>query len=200
MTMSGQISPNPNFDTLEILDDQYNNIVFKNSGGLSINGTLTDNGTLINMGTLTNYGTFNNKSDGIIEGTGKIIGDTNSYGTISIGQSAGGHLINGHLYHHEGSRKVKGLGGTYHGDSDRNATEHDWIEITGDLELAGELDASLIDGFSFAESDRISVGDGVELFLTQAGDDLLLTADGIHTTFLDIDKDEFLAADVIDFI
>jgi hypothetical protein len=42
MTMSGQISPNPNFDTLEILDDQYNNIVFKNSGGLSINGTLTD--------------------------------------------------------------------------------------------------------------------------------------------------------------
>ncbi|MFL0788156.1 MAG: hypothetical protein AB8A67_08635 [Prochlorococcus sp.] len=77
--MSGQISPNPNFDTLEILDDQYNNIVFKNSGGLSINGTL------INMGTLTNYGTFNNKSDGIIKGTGKIIGDTNSYGTISIG-------------------------------------------------------------------------------------------------------------------
>jgi hypothetical protein len=37
------------------------------------------------MGTLTNYGTFNNKSDGIIKGTGKIIGDTNSYGTISIG-------------------------------------------------------------------------------------------------------------------
>ena len=79
MTMSGQISPNPNFDTLEILDDQYNNIVFKNSGGLSINGAL------INMGTLTSYGTFNNKSDGIIKGTGKIIGDTNSYGTISIG-------------------------------------------------------------------------------------------------------------------
>ena len=55
-------------------------------------------------------------------------------------------------------------------------------------------------GFSSAENDRISVGDGVELSLTQAGDDLLLTADGIHTTLLDVDKVEFFVADVIDFI
>ena len=34
----------------------------------------------------------------------------------------------------------------------------------------------------------------------QVGDDLLLTADGIHTTLLDVDKGEFLAADVIDYI
>ena len=54
--------------------------------------------------------------------------------------------------------------------------------------------------FSFAEDDRISVGDGVELSLAQVGDDLLLTTDGIHTTFLDVDKVEFFVDDVVDFI
>ena len=58
----------------------------------------------------------------------------------------------------------------------------------------------VIDGFSFAENDRISVGDGVQLSWTQVGDDLLLTTDGIHTTLLDVDKDKFLAADCIDYI
>ena len=58
----------------------------------------------------------------------------------------------------------------------------------------------MIIGFSFAENDRISVGNGVELSMTQVGDDLLLIADGIHTTLLDVDKDEFLAADCIDYI
>ena len=55
-------------------------------------------------------------------------------------------------------------------------------------------------GFSFAEYDRISVADGVELSFEQVGDDLSLTADGIHTTLRDVDKGEFLAADVIDYI
>ena len=41
---------------------------------------------------------------------------------------------------------------------------------------------------------------GVELSLTQVRDDLLLTADGIQTTLKDVDKGEFLAANVIDFI
>ena len=58
----------------------------------------------------------------------------------------------------------------------------------------------MIIAFSFAENDRISVADGVELSLTQVGDDLLLTGDETHTTLLDVDKGEFLAADVIDYI
>ena len=58
----------------------------------------------------------------------------------------------------------------------------------------------MIVGFSFSKKDGIAVGDGVELSLTQVGDDLLLTADSIHTTLLDVDKVEFLAADVIDYI
>ncbi len=40
----------------------------------------------------------------------------------------------------------------------------------------------------------------MELSFKQVGDGLLLTADGIHITLLDVDKEEFLAADVIEFI
>ena len=55
----------------------------------------------------------------------------------------------------------------------------------------------MIDGFSFAENDRISVGDGVNLFFEQARDDLLIRGDGIETRLLDVDKGEFLAAELI---
>ncbi|WP_369818690.1 calcium-binding protein, partial [Prochlorococcus sp. MIT 1303] len=66
---------------------------------------------------------------------------------------------------------------------------------SGDDKLKGDRGADtytlsrgddVIIGFSFAENDRISVANGVELSLTQVGDDLLLTADGIHTTLLDV--------------
>ena len=40
----------------------------------------------------------------------------------------------------------------------------------------------------------------MELSFKQVGDDLLLTADGIHTTLLDVDKHEVLATDGIEFI
>ena len=40
----------------------------------------------------------------------------------------------------------------------------------------------------------------MELSFKQVGDGLFLTADGIHATLLDVDKEEFLAADVIEFI
>lgn len=39
-----------------------------------------------------------------------------------------------------------------------------------------------------------------KLSFTQVGDDLLIKADGIYTTFFDVDKNEFLAADCIDYI
>ncbi|KZR69750.1 hypothetical protein PMIT1303_00054 [Prochlorococcus sp. MIT 1303] len=40
----------------------------------------------------------------------------------------------------------------------------------------------------------------MELSFKQVGDHLLLTSDGIHARLLDVDKDESLAADVIEFI
>ena len=58
----------------------------------------------------------------------------------------------------------------------------------------------VIIAFSFAENNRNSVADGVELSFKQVGDDLLITTDGIQTTLKDVDKGEFLAADVIDFV
>ena len=86
----------------------------------------------------------------------------------------------------------------------------DWLDGGyGDDTLKGDRGADdyilgsgndVIDSFSFAENDRICVGDGALLSMRQAGDDLLITAVGIHTTLLDVDKDEFLAADCIDYI
>ena len=67
-------------------------------------------------------------------------------------------------------------------------------------------------GFSFAENDQISVNHGADVSLKQVGDNLLITGEyvdnedllnravGIHTTLLDVDKNEFLAANAIDYI
>ena len=67
-------------------------------------------------------------------------------------------------------------------------------------------------GFSFAENDQISVNHGVDISLKQVGDNLLITGEyydkeellnravSIHTTLLDVEKDEFLLANVIDCI
>ena len=67
-------------------------------------------------------------------------------------------------------------------------------------------------GFSFAENDQISVNHGADISLKQVGDNLLITGEyydkeellnravSIHTTLLDVEKDEFLLANVIDFI
>ncbi len=44
-------------------------------------------------------------------------------------------------------------------------------------------------GFSFDANDGIFVDDQVELTFKQAGDHLLITAKGIHSTMQDIDKD-----------
>ncbi|ABM76963.1 hypothetical protein [Prochlorococcus marinus] len=58
----------------------------------------------------------------------------------------------------------------------------------------------VIGSFSLTSNDGISFSNGMELSFKQVGDGLLLTADGIHVTLLDVDKEEFLAADVIEFI
>ena len=47
---------------------------------------------------------------------------------------------------------------------------------------------------------RIPFGDGVDLPFKQVGAYLLIRGDCIRATLLDVEQDEFLAADVIDFI
>ena len=346
----------------------YNYGNFTNAGSGNIGATLTNsengsiyiksNGLLYNLGIIHNNGLIDTTAVkggygfmnlGWFYCNGTLKGSWYDHGHVKVGSSAGGMLVDGNYYKKGGSKEIE-LGGTYHGDGDRTATEHDWIEITGNLELAGDLDVSLIDGFKLSvgdsfvitkvdgdlsghydglnegdsvgrfksdnggilnlfityqggdgndielytksffgvlpeslseprmigsdendsltgssadevifggsgddvllgaqgddrvtggngddwldgglgddtlkgdrgadtyklssgddsiegfsvdENDGISVKDGVDLSFKQIGDDLLLTADGIYTTLLDVDKDEFLAADVIDYI
>ena len=127
------------------------------NNGTLINGTLTTSGTLTNYGTLTNWevlsnngtidttnGTFNN--NGVIAGTGHIKGNVSGSGYVAPGQSAGGMTIDGHLIHYGGGHEIE-LGGLFDGGSDQSLTEFDWIDVTGNVELAGLLNVSLIDGF-----------------------------------------------------
>ncbi|WP_413351143.1 calcium-binding protein [Prochlorococcus sp. MIT 0707] len=179
------IESNATFDNSSGVDDYSKGGVLTNNKGANI----VNNGNILTIG-----GTFTN--NGTLSGTGLIIGDVITPGTLSPGNSAGGHLINGNLYQKQGSTKEIELGGTYHGDGDRTATEHDWIEITGDLELAGDLDVSLIDGFKLSagdsfviakvdgdlagEYDGLNEGDSVGRFKSEKGGklDLFLTYEG----------------------
>ncbi|WP_413314593.1 MULTISPECIES: calcium-binding protein [unclassified Prochlorococcus] len=158
---------------------------------------LINNGTLNNDGTIDNTGggSFINTSTGTYSGSGQILGSWTDHGVVKAGNSAGGMFVDGHYYKKGGSKEIE-LGGIYHGDGDRTATEHDWIEITGDLELAGNLDVSLIDGFKLSagdsfvitkvdgdlsgEYDGLDEGDSVGRFKSEKGGklDLFLTYEG----------------------
>jgi hypothetical protein len=120
----------------------------------------TDNGVInfgfaTNKGTITNYGIINisgeliNDGSGSINGTGQINGDVFSPGDFSPGASAaGGFLVNGFLTLSQGSTKFIELAGDYDSNRDRVNTEHDFLDVTGDLILdGGILDVKLIDGF-----------------------------------------------------
>ena len=149
----------------KIIAGAYGNIL--NSGNI-FNGGLIDLGTsggfyVKKDANINNTGTIDNSknlvqpdagftNNGSYSGAGKILGNWTDHGKVKPGNSAGGMLIDGNYYKKDGSKEIE-LGGTFHGNGDREATEHDWIEITGDMELAGELDVSLINGFKL-ESDQ----------------------------------------------
>ena len=140
---------------------------FSNNEGAVLNnysgGTVqagTDNGVInfgsaTNKGTITNYGIINisgelvNDGSGSINGTGQINGEVFSPGDFSPGASAaGGFLVNGFLTLSQGSTKFIELAGDYDANRDRLNTEHDFIDVAGDLTINGcTLDVSLIDGF-----------------------------------------------------
>ena len=142
------------------------------SGGLCTltnesGGTLTNKSgaTLINNGSLVNHGTLNNESGatianngtidttngsfnnaGVIGGTGHITGNVSGSGYIAPGQSAGVLTIDGHLAHDGGGHRIE-IGGHFHGGDDKSRSEFDWLHVTGNVELAGTLEVSLIDDF-----------------------------------------------------
>ena len=132
-----------------------------NNGDLGNHHTLLNQtgGTLTNIGTLTNHigarlthnGTIDTTSgsfinDGLLIGEGHITGHVSGSGTIAPGNSSGVLTIDGHLTHYDGGHQIE-LGGHFHGGGDNSLTEFDWLDVTGDVELAGTLEVYLIDSF-----------------------------------------------------
>jgi hypothetical protein len=138
-----------------------------NNGSLDNNGDLDNHHTLLNQtgGTLTNIGTLTNHigarlthngtidttsgsfiNDGLLIGEGHITGHVSGSGTIAPGNSSGVLTIDGHLTHYDGGHQIE-LGGHFHGGGDNSLTEFDWLDVTGDVELAGTLEVYLIDSF-----------------------------------------------------
>ena len=114
---------------------------FLNAGALvnDAGGTFTNNGKFI-----TDHGTFTN--NGAFKGSGHIKGNYTDHGHTKPGNSAGVMTIEGD-YHKVGGTKEIELGGLFDGGGDHSSTDHDWLNVTGDVSLAGELHVHLIDGF-----------------------------------------------------
>ncbi len=143
-----------------------------NSGTLTNNGWLTSHGTLDNAGTLINNGVISGMGTihGSLSGSGTIApgnsrslstsstgtGGLSGSGTIAPGNSAGVFTIDGHLSHDGGGHEIE-LGGHFNGGGDKSLTEFDWIDVTGNVELAGLLDVSLIDGFELHRGDMFDI-------------------------------------------
>ena len=122
-------------------------LTFRNGSAVYTNGgTLNNLGTLIfNAGTLdTTGGSFANY--GTLKGGGKIKGSYTDHGHIKPGNSAGVMTIDGDYFKVDGTKEIE-LGGLFDGGGDHAITEFDWIDVTGNVELAGQLHVELIDGF-----------------------------------------------------
>jgi hypothetical protein len=156
----------------------------KNSGRLLIEvDDWTNQGQLeVEGSTIFLTGTaFRNGADGAIQGNGII--DLNgpvlvNGGVISPGFSAGALVIDGDLQHEsDGVLRIE-LGGDVPG------TQHDQLNVLGDVELAGQLHIELIDDFTLLPSDVFEILDvGGSLTGTFAGlpqDDFVGQFNGVN--------------------
>ena len=146
---------------------ELNNIdggTIKNSGTLNIN----NNSAVVNntFSTINNDGIINNanndlgergfSNNGTYQGSGKILGSWQDYGTVKPGNSsaAARMLVDGNYYKKGGSTEIE-LGGTLGGWW--KFAEFDRIEITGDLELAGDLRVLAINDFQLSAGDSFVI-------------------------------------------
>jgi hypothetical protein len=155
LTNEGTLTNTAHVDNYGMLTNNHdatltNNGALNNHDTLNNNGTLTNNNhlwnrrTLNNDGTLYNNGTFAN--DGTYTGSGHIIGSWTDHGVTKPGNSSGVVTIDGNYYKRAGSTEIE-LGGHFHGGGDKSLTEFDWLDVTGNVELAGALNVYLIDSF-----------------------------------------------------
>jgi len=133
-------------------------------GTLLVNGTATANLSIPELGELS--------------GSGTIIGDITSAGTISPGNSPGILTIDGNYVQAPTGILTIELGGLTPG------SEHDQLIITGDASLGGTLNVQLLDGFQLGEGMQFNIiSVGGSLLQTFAG----LDQDGLVGTFDGID-------------
>lgn len=168
---------NSNNKTVEWKDGDYVTDSIENTGSISIKDTIHNYGRIKNNGILNIQGSINNVygnivNDGIITGTGEIKGNLTNTGVVTAGNSAGGFLVDGSLAHHDGGKKMVELGGESDKNRHRTNTEHDFIDITGDLIIdGGSLETSLIDGFKLER--------GQEFLIAKIGGNLIGHYEGL---------------------
>ncbi|MFN7773635.1 MAG: beta strand repeat-containing protein [Planctomycetota bacterium] len=192
------------------------NITISSGAAFSINGQLSNNGTINNHGvtgiggTLSNQGIFNNyyfldvsgifSGSGVVNNFGAIVGsgliDTTviDAGTLAPGNSPGVLTINGELRKVSGSLEIE-IGGDFDGGGDHSLTEFDWLDVSGNVSLAGTLEVlmwngfQLVDGLSFkiinvgvggllsgqftglSEGGKVGTYGNSDMFITYAGGD-----------------------------
>jgi len=140
-----------------------------NWGYITNRGKITFEGGSRIPGELLNTGTIDNRHGGILQlskhttvvGNGKIIPDANGLdlpGIVAPGTSAGGMLIDGDLRLSESSTKQIELAGDEDFNRDRFNTEHDFLDVTGDLIInGGSLEVSLINDFKLRQNQEFII-------------------------------------------
>lgn len=145
------VNSNPEGSTYSISNGDYNTGSIVNDGTMLVSEDFYNYGIITNNGVIDVTGGGSIIGGGTVNGSGKFIGDHDYAGTLSPGNSTGGMLFEGNLTLGATSTKEVELGGTDHFDFHRTDTEHDFVEITGDLIInGGELNVSLIDGFELS--------------------------------------------------
>jgi len=105
-----------------------------------------------------NGGIVTVESNGMLSGSGTIVGDVHALGVISPGTSAGTIAIDGNVLLGSSAATVIELGGLGSGQFDR-------LVVTANLHLNGDLFVSLIDGHSLGMNQHYLIAEvGGELF------------------------------------
>lgn len=137
---------------------------FDNKSGARVRnwGTFTNESgaTLINNGVIDNLdggnvvGQFVNH--GTLQGNGTILGAVYDHGKMAAGNSVGVKTIDGDYFKVDGSKHVE-LDGLFNGGGNNSLTEYDWLDVTGNVELAGLLDVELMAGFELHRGNTFDI-------------------------------------------
>ena len=125
--------------------DAPSGIYLQNIGGDFRNDGIIDNSKFPSL-TIDQITGFT--SSGTYSGTGHVTSDWVNNGDIKPGNSSGGMLFGGSYTQNAGLKEIE-LGGTEHFDFHRTDTQHDFIEVNGDMNIGEnvQLEVSLIDEF-----------------------------------------------------